>query len=574
MRQSLHLSCSRIGSCKHQWMQAELPAAAQGLVSVRPETATQAACQQGAPELALSCLRIKHSPAELERACRATWLEHKTAGTAWPPPPCTLPASAAFTWTRLTAIFPCRVPPAPAKRSALALLCEAGVDIAALVVAHLRLHDFAALTCCSTGLRTLVADLPEACWREAARRDLPAEHPVQRTTDGVRRFLHTQHRAHAAIESGQGWSQTRKAPAGVVSPCLSLSAVCRNSNTVLSVHSYTTGQQMHSWPLPALLPGEDFVYSRQFWSPDSKVVALGFTRAISPTLYILTSIVLVHVQSGRQVVASLASAAGPTAKLHDWSATGLLLVTWTCVQRQTHVAAYNAAGVRHAQISLPVAEESWLAHAWSPDGCAVALRCDSLSLWVWKLSDGCHRVCAGSTIGDMAWAPSSGAVLLLTWSGIGLHVYLWDLHTQTLVRQLAEFISDIFCGVAWGSEAIAVLCELGVQGYKQLLLCDMAPDLQVRHTVKVGAGREFSKYVIGLQPALCSPDGRYCIFRIESSGDEPAARHYELLVVNLGSGTQHRYPVSCKPWRCAWAPDSSAVLLELTEGGSLLLSFV
>ena len=225
----------------------------------------------------------------------------------------------------LTLAAICRQAPAPVSSSGLAPLCAAGVDVAVSVLAHLELRDLASLARCSRSLHSLVADLPESLWREAAQRAYLPGHPVLRS-DSVRVFMHTQHRAHCALDSDGAPTAVHSVKPGSVSPDFTfVAAVVRtDTDSVLSVARVPTSEELHRWTLPATLPGEKYsLWTSGQWRLDSCMVALPLRRKENG----VRSIMLVHTVTGRQVVVDLQPGNEGLAEMHSWSSAGLLLVS-------------------------------------------------------------------------------------------------------------------------------------------------------------------------------------------------------------------------------------------------------
>ena len=480
----------------------------------------------------------------------------------------------------LTQAVACRQTPAPAPASSsglLAPLCAAGIDIAVLVLTHLELRDLAALARSSRSLHSLVADLPEPLWREAAQRAYPAEHPVM-LAESVRAFMHTQHCAHSAIRNGRRWAVTRRSEMGEASPDCKLAVCVKWVDTlqqVLWIAVPITGQQQHCWPLPPLLPGQ-WYDTRTLWSPSSCNLVLGLNSQKD----CLHSIMFVNAQSGSKVLEDLQHKEGLDAQVHSWSPAGLLLVSWTAPPCDTELSAYSCDVRRIASCSFP--DRLLSAPAWSPSGEAVAFGGSRHSLWLWTLHQPCQCIASDCWVQAFAWAPSSSALLLFTHSSGCLRAHLWHLDTQASSRQLAAVTAGMQCAVSWAQQNIVLLCDRKGQGFQRLLLYDANEGvLTLLYALKARDSCVIYQCVLEtMQPILFSGDGSHCLFIMFSgdwTSDEDDENHaeYELVVLNLRSMAQRSLQIlPSEPHSWNWASDSSAVHVNMWTRGSLLLKFV
>ena len=102
-------------------------------------------------------------------------------------------------------------------------LCNRSQDAVELVLNRLPARSLAGLASASCALRSLVAALPPAVWRQAALADYPAQHPVQRAACTLM-YLRRQNIVHASIASGSPTTSTLLTGEGAVADDLRLHA--------------------------------------------------------------------------------------------------------------------------------------------------------------------------------------------------------------------------------------------------------------------------------------------------------------------------------------------------------------
>ena len=479
----------------------------------------------------------------------------------------------------LTIAAICRQAPAPSSSGLLAPLCAAGVDIAVLVLAHLELRDLAALARCSRSLHSLVTDLPESLWREAAKQAFLPGHPVLRA-ESVRAFMHTQHCAHTALDIGGAVEVLRCEALCAVSPDFKLTAAVLLRGVFqweLSIAELTTGRELHCWTLPASVDKQWYnCFSPANWDPDSCVVALGVRSGDLQTDHLcgpsLLSLVFLHIVTGRLVTADLQHCSERmAAQMHTWSVGGLLLVSWDAEGQDSRFCAYDSLGSRVAGCQVSEVDVRF-APTWSPCGDAVAIGCDDGSWWVWRLPDSVQQVVPGISVQAMAWATSGSALLLFSHSSGHLRAHLWDAGTAALSQELAE-VSGRRCAVSWVQQSIVFLCDSAIGGFWRMLVYEhINGRLSLLYALTARHGSVFFCQLT-TQSMLCSPDGSHCLFVVECNNEY---KGYQLLVLNLRTMAQHSLQLlRSEPQGLSWAPDSSAVHVEFGVcEGTLLLTFL
>ena len=232
---------------------------------------------------------------------------------------------------------------------------------------------------------------------------------------------------------------------------------------------------------------------------------------------------------------------------------------------------YNSEGSRVAECVVPDAT-SLLPPAWSPSGDAVAISCSDRSVWVWTLRQSCQQVSSTTKIDAIAWASCSTTLLLISRRLSRLRAHLWTAGTQELSAPLAEVTHSRECAISWVHHVV-LLCEPASRGYRRMQVYEQDQGaLTLLYALTARDGSAFFGW-LNMQLVLCSPDGSYCLFVV--TGSEASNAEYELFVINLRTMAQRSLQMlDFAPVCLAWAPDSSAVYVDVWCYGGLLLNLV
>jgi WD40 repeat protein len=227
--------------------------------------------------------------------------------------------------------------------------------------------------------------------------------------------------------------------------------------------------------------------------------------------------------------------------------------------------------------------------AVSPDGRQVAIGGMDSAIRIWELETGkLLRTMLGHdrNVGGLAWSPDGGVIASTGWSDCT--VRLWDARTSRPLRVFKKF-ADQTEHVAWSPDGMRLAAAGGDSGWiwlwnanreegrpltemgERVASIDWSPDGQKLAVavenkavaiIDAQSGKAIENVGDGLRSprfARWSPDGR-----LLAVGTESDAAVYEL------PGGKPRWKIDKRGFSCAWSPDSSQVVLVLSDDVQLL----
>ena len=435
------------------------------------------------------------------------------------------------------------------------------------IVPWLPLQALGSLQATCTLLRSVVQALPEAAWRKAAQvqDQLPAHHPMLRSTLSTAAYLQLQHGLHRAFSRPQAPGDRQPAsldlPADLTpSHDYSKAAVAEGQGVI--VLALATWLPVSTIQVPNLPPAA--LLHTLHWSPsDIKICAVvrmpGPRPGRSKCRHLasrLHSIVILDLQT--------ASVSAPLAHSPDvcsvaWSPDSKLL--WLRPQNGSAASIHDSAGQVMATFVQPVAQD----HTWTLDStCAAAVTPDGLHIWTFDLlgdTNGTVLPNDAALVDSILWAPDSTLLCCCATREL-----IW------LSRQ-GGILSTSKLAVHPSSVCV------GMQGAVTLHRGPFEPESCIVTVYDVGTGPSLIKrYIVKLPfqqfsafPRL-SPDGSLCAFGLlqvasDAGQDEAAGSQlHTLVIISLETATIRTYGLALRPRKISWAADGTAVFAADATG--------